>query len=90
MYTNKLYFINNFYTVVCLGCQTMSVTHVEEYHLQIPLEMTSVEEYIRWFQMDVPLQDYRCQELVSEIINLIKIIHLIYSASYILYVKLLQ
>ena len=46
----------------------MSVTHVEEYHLQIPLETTSVEEYIRWFQMDVPLQDYRCQELVSHFI----------------------
>ena len=90
MYTNQLYFINYFYTVIFLGCQTMSVTHVEEYHLQIPLETTSVEEYIRWFQMDVSLQDYRCQELVSEIINSIQKIQLIYYASYILYVQLLQ
>ena len=66
----------------------MSVTHVEEYHLQIPLEMTSVEEYIRWFQMDVPLQDYRCQEFVSDIINLVKIIQLIPDADYFMYLRI--
>ena len=71
-----------FSTVVCLRCQTMSVTHVEEYHLQIPLETTSVEEYIRWFQMDVPLQDYRCQELVSHFIIFVKRMQLLLCALY--------
>ena len=40
----------------------MSVSHLEEYHLQIPLDTTSVEEFICWYEADIPMDDYRCSE----------------------------
>ena len=40
----------------------MSVTQLEEYHLQIPLTTKSVEEFVRWFEADIPMEDYKCSE----------------------------
>ena len=40
----------------------MSVTQLEEYHLQILLATQSVDEFIRWFEVDIPIEDYKCSQ----------------------------
>ena len=49
-----------FILVTCFGCNTMSVTDLDEYHLQIPLGMKSIDDFILEYEANSYFQDYHC------------------------------
>ena len=49
-----------FILVTCFGCNTMSVTNLDEYHLQIPLGTKSIEDFILEYEANSYFQDYHC------------------------------
>ena len=49
-----------FILVTCFGCNTMSVTQLDEYHLQIPLGTKSIDDFILEYEANSYFQDYHC------------------------------
>ena len=49
-----------FILVTCFGCNTMSITDVDEYHLQIPLGTKSIDDFILEYEANSYFQDYHC------------------------------
>ena len=49
-----------FILVTCFGCNTMSVTDADEYHLQIPLGTKSIDDFILEYEANSYFQDYHC------------------------------
>ena len=49
-----------FILVTCFGCNTMSVTDLDEYHLQIPLGMKSIDDFLLEYEANSYFQDYHC------------------------------
>ena len=46
-----------FILVTCFGCNTMSVTNLDEYHLQIPLGTKSIDDFILEYEANSYFQD---------------------------------
>ena len=49
-----------FILVTCFGCNTMSMTDLDEYHLQIPLGTKSIDDFIFEYEANSYFQDYHC------------------------------
>ena len=49
-----------FILVTCFGCNTMSMTDLDEYHLQIPLGTKSIDDFLLEYEANSYFQDYHC------------------------------
>ena len=49
-----------FILVTCFGCNTMSMTDLDEYHLQIPLGTKSIDYFLLEYEANSYFQDYHC------------------------------
>ena len=49
-----------FILVTCFGCNTMSVTDLDEYHLQIPLGTKSIDGFLLEYEANSYFEDYHC------------------------------